>query len=246
MVKGVILAGGKGSRIQSIRKGNKALVSVNTKLKLVDLQLLFLAEAGASVVDIIVSPETEEEVSNYVAGYPHVRVVIQSRPDGMLDAIGRAFSHSGDENIFMCCDLVMPYPFPPSILKNIVTQSPAVVVSEVEDVFGYGTYNDEHKTFDDTAWYHSEGVAIMGIYSFPSATFEKIMSMEYDGEITSLIGALNRLSKDLTVLRYNGIWTDAGTPEGLLKAQRIVSGYSNVNSQSSIPYKFRWRRNGYA
>lgn len=93
MYNGVILAGGRGSRLEPLTaQRSKALISIGQRPHLIH-QLQLLREAGCRRTVVVASPDTHRQVRDVVerAGVPSVVVVVQDEPRGPVDAVRVAF-----------------------------------------------------------------------------------------------------------------------------------------------------------
>lgn len=112
MTQGIILAGGQGSRLGPITaQRSKALVTIGQRPHLVH-QLLLLRDAGVTETIVVVSPDTERQVTDVVrrAGFDRdeVQFVVQWRPRGPVHALAvglsalQTLTHASDDNgVFM-------------------------------------------------------------------------------------------------------------------------------------------------
>lgn len=99
MSNGIILAGGKGSRLGPLSAQiSKALVSIGQRPHLFH-QIELLRHSGCKQIIVVASPSTWRQISDMLdrAGHHKVYVCVQETPRGPVDALNVAASYIVDE-----------------------------------------------------------------------------------------------------------------------------------------------------
>lgn len=94
MTNGIILAGGKGSRLGPLSAQlSKALVSIGQRPHVFH-QIELLRAAGCDWITIVVSPGSQQQITDVIqrAGVQRVNVIVQEEPWGPVDALGIALT----------------------------------------------------------------------------------------------------------------------------------------------------------
>ena len=240
-MKGIILAGGSGTRLYPITRGvSKQLVPIYDK-PMVYYPLSVLMLAGIKDVLIITTPEDQTSFQRLLGDGSEIGMtfsyVIQPSPDGLAQAfiLGEDFIGYDDvclvlgDNIYHGHDLT-------SLLAI------AVANAQLEDkatVFGYHVTDPERygvAEFDDRGNVISieekpsvpkSNYAVTGLYFYPNDVIQKAKAItpSHRGEleITSVNQAYlaeQRLKVELMGRGY--AWLDTGTHESLLEAAQFI------------------------
>ena len=240
-MKGIILAGGSGTRLYPITRGvSKQLVPIYDK-PMVYYPLSVLMLAGIKDVLIITTPEDQASFQRLLGDGSEIGMtfnyVIQPSPDGLAQAfiLGEDFIGYDDvclvlgDNIYHGHDLT-------SLLAI------AVANAQLEDkatVFGYHVTDPERygvAEFDDRGNVISieekpsvpkSNYAVTGLYFYPNDVIQKAKAItpSHRGEleITSVNQAYlaeQRLKVELMGRGY--AWLDTGTHESLLEAAQFI------------------------
>jgi glucose-1-phosphate thymidylyltransferase len=245
-MKGIILAGGSGSRLQPLTKAmNKHLLPVG-RYPMIYHAIFKLKEANISDILIVTGREHLGSIVSLLGSGIELGVDltyrVQDSPGGIAQALGLAegFAH-GDlmtvilgDNIFW--GSIKPYVaefekqgFGAKLLLKEVTDPERFGVAQIK---GKQIVSIEEKPLRPKSSY-----AVTGIYMYDSHVFEIIKTLTPSGrgelEITDVNNAYisrNELSYDL----LQGWWTDSGTHESLLRANELaVHLMYDKNSQSN-------------
>jgi glucose-1-phosphate thymidylyltransferase len=240
-MKGIILAGGSGSRLYPITRGvSKQLVPVYDK-PMVYYPLSVLMLAGIKDILIITTPEDQASFQRLLGDGSEIGMsfsyTIQPSPDGLAQAfiLGADFI-GGDgvclilgDNIYHGHDLS-------SLLAKAVTNAQT---DKKATVFGYHVTDPERygvAEFDDQGNIISieekplvpkSNYAVTGLYFYPNDVIQKAKDIIPSGrgelEITSVNQAYlaeRRLKVELMGRGY--AWLDTGTHESLLEAAQFI------------------------
>jgi glucose-1-phosphate thymidylyltransferase len=240
-MKGIILAGGSGTRLYPITRGvSKQLVPIYDK-PMVYYPLSVLMLAGIKEVLIITTPEDQSSFQRLLGDGSELGMsfnyVVQPSPDGLAQAfiLGEDFIGSDDvclvlgDNIYHGNDLT-------ELLAIAVTNAQA---ENKATVFGYRVADPERygvAEFDDTGNVISieekpsqpkSNYAVTGLYFYPNDVIQKAKeitpSHRGELEITSVNQAyLAEQRLKVTLMGRGYAWLDTGTHESLLEAAQFI------------------------
>ena len=237
-MKGIILAGGSGSRLYPITLGvSKQLLPVYDK-PMIYYPLSTLMLAGINDVLIITTPEDNEAFKRLLGNGEQfgieISYEIQPKPEGLAQAflIGEEFI--GDQSV---CLVLGDNIFFGQGLSEILHESSTV--SSGATVFGYKvkdperfgvvTFNDRKEVVDiiEKPQHPTSNYAVTGLYFYDNSVVEKakslIPSSRGELEITDLNQLyLNEGSLKVQLLGRGFAWLDTGTNESLLEASSFV------------------------
>jgi glucose-1-phosphate thymidylyltransferase len=248
-MKGIILAGGSGTRLYPITKGvSKQLVPIYDK-PMIYYPLSILMLAGITEVLIISTPTDlprfEELLGNGRDIGMKFSYVVQPSPDGLAQAfiLGENFIGSDDvclvlgDNIFYGSGLI-------ELLAKSVNNA---IENNEATVFGYYV-NDPKRygvaEFDSNARVISieekpenpkSNYAVVGLYFYPNDVIKKAkkvkLSHRGELEITTLNqDYLNDKRLKVELMGRGYAWLDTGTHESLLEASQFIQTIENRQS----------------
>ncbi|MDA7723349.1 glucose-1-phosphate thymidylyltransferase RfbA [Pseudomonadales bacterium] len=240
-MKGIILAGGSGTRLYPITRGvSKQLVPIYDK-PMVYYPLSVLMLAGITDVLIITSPEDQSSFRRLLGDGSEIGMtfsyVIQPSPDGLAQAfiLGENFIGNDDvclvlgDNIFHGHDLTSLLA---AAIANIQTENKATVFGyHVTDPERYGVAEFDAQgrviSIEEKPVVPKSNYAVTGLYFYPNDVVQKAkaISPSHRGEleITSVNQAYlseQRLKVELMGRGY--AWLDTGTHESLLEAAQFI------------------------
>uniref|UniRef100_UPI0040475975 glucose-1-phosphate thymidylyltransferase RfbA n=1 Tax=Aliarcobacter sp. TaxID=2321116 RepID=UPI0040475975 len=247
-MKGIILAGGSGTRLYPITKGvSKQLVPIYDK-PMIYYPLSVLMLAGIKEVLIITTPQDQQSFVNLLGDGSDLGMrfeyVVQPSPDGLAQAfiLGEEFL-DGDDACLVLGDNI----FYGHGLTKLLAQSVANVKENNATVFGYYVSDPERygvAEFDDEGTVVSieekpkepkSNYAVVGLYFYPADVVQKAKEVKpsHRGELE--ITTLNemylhesRLKVELMGRGY--AWLDTGTHESLLEASQFIQTIENRQS----------------
>ena len=240
-MKGIILAGGSGTRLYPITRGvSKQLVPIYDK-PMVYYPLSVLMLAGITDVLIITSPEDQSSFRRLLGDGSEIGMtfsyVIQPSPDGLAQAfiLGEKFLGNDDvclvlgDNIFHGHDLTSLLA---TAIANIQTENKATVFGyHVTDPERYGVAEFDGQgrviSIEEKPVVPKSNYAVTGLYFYPNDVVQKAKAINpsHRGEleITSVNQAYlseQRLKVELMGRGY--AWLDTGTHESLLEAAQFI------------------------
>jgi len=247
-MKGVILAGGTGSRLRPItHTGPKQLVPIANK-PVLEYAVDDLVEAGIDEIGIILGNKGRDEIQEYLGNGDDwdvdITYIVQGEPLGLAHAVGCAKDFVGDDSFVVylgdnlmregITDLVEDF--------NSKEYAAGIGLQKVDEPSRYGIVdvNDEGDVIqliekpDDPP----NNLALIGIYVFTSAIFDQIESLEKswrgEYEITEAIQGLLDDGKRIQSHVVRGWWKDTGKPEDVLHANRLVLDDLKTNLDGTI------------
>ena len=248
-MKGIILAGGSGTRLYPITKGvSKQLVPIYDK-PMIYYPLSVLMLAGITEVLIISTPHDLPRFEELLGDGTDIGMKfsykIQPSPDGLAQAFILGEEFIGDDDV---CLVLGDNIFYGGGLGKLLAQS---VKNAQEDnnatVFGYYVKDPERygvAEFDENGNVTSieekpevpkSNYAVVGLYFYPNDVVQKAKLVKPSDrgelEITTLnqdyLGE-NRLKVELMGRGY--AWLDTGTHESLLEASQFIQTIENRQS----------------
>lgn len=240
-MKGIILAGGSGTRLYPITKAtSKQLLAVYDK-PMIYYPLSVLMLAGIKNILIISTPHDIKNYKKLLGSGKElgmlIEFAIQEKPEGLAQAfiIGEKFIGNDDvclvlgDNIFYGNEFVKTLT---NIVKNVKEKSEATVFGYyVNDPNRYGivTFDNNNKatSIDEKPENPTSNYAVLGLYFYPNSVVKiakKIKpSKRGELEITSVNQEyLNENKLNVEVLGRGFVWFDTGTHDSLLEASNFI------------------------
>ena len=247
-MKGIILAGGSGTRLYPITKGvSKQLVPIYDK-PMIYYPLSVLMLAGITEVLIITTPQDQLSFINLLGDGSDLgmcfKYVVQPSPDGLAQAfiLGEEFL-DGDDVCLVLGDNI----FYGHGLTKLLVQSVTNVEENNATVFGYyvsdperygvAEFNDNGDviSIEEKPKVPKSNYAVVGLYFYPNDVVKKAKEVKPSDrgelEITTLNEMYlreNRLKVELMGRGY--AWLDTGTHESLLEASQFIQTIENRQS----------------
>lgn len=237
-MKGIVLAGGKGSRLYPMTKAiSKQLLPIYDKpLVYYPISVLLLAEIKNIL--IISSPEAIDSYRNLLGDGHKLGVnfeyIVQSEPRGLADAFILGEKFIGDDSV--CLVLGDNVFYGPDLTKTLLHAKDSL---DGATIFGYPVNNprefgvvefDENNkviSIEEKPEHPKSNYAVPGLYFYDNRVIEIAKNVKPSKrgeiEITSVNNAYLEAGKLNVALMKRGMaWLDTGTPSGMLKASEFV------------------------
>lgn len=246
-MKGVVLAGGLGSRLYPLtRVTNKHLLPVHN-LPMIYYPIQTLVNAGMTDILIVTGGQNAGDFLRLLGngrefGLKHINYTYQEGEGGIADAL-RLAEHfaDGDRICVILGDNIIEMNILEARNKFEAQEHGAhILLKEVPDPerFGVPVFDgDRIIRIEEKPKVPRSPYAVVGIYFYDATVFERIArlrpSARGEFEITDVNNSyLEENSLTYTILE--GWWTDAGTFESLRKASNLVAeGGANKVPQGS-------------
>ena len=237
-MKGIVLAGGTGSRLWPITKvTSKQLIPIYDKPMIYyPLSVLFLA--GIREILIICTPSDLEDFKSLLGDGSlygvNFQYITQESPDGLAQAylLGEDFL-DGDSSLMVLGDNIFHGNTLGHDLKSLLPSMGAHIFTYVVDDpsrYGILAVDQERRPthIEEKPVKPKSDLAVTGLYFFDNRApqFAKNISPSARGEleITSLIEQyLLKGELTYTNLGRGNAWLDTGTPESLLEASTYIA-----------------------
>lgn len=233
-MKGIILAGGTGSRMLPLTKvTNKHLLPVG-KYPMIYYPIAKMKQAGIKEIMIITGREHMGAVVNLLGSGQdfgmELTYRIQDRPGGIAEALGLCKNFVGEDR---CVVILADNIFHDSIsdfVQKFETQDKGarIIVQKVSDPkrFGVAEFDgDRIIGIEEKPNMPKSDFCVTGIYMYDNSVFEAINTLKPSGRGELEITDVNNWYIRNSVLHYDVFenwWTDAGTFESLSTASELA------------------------
>jgi len=232
-IKGIILAGGTGTRLHPLTKTtNKHLLPIYNK-QMIFYPLETLKKSGIKDITIVSGPGHAGQFLELLAsGYDmglNISYTIQEKPLGIAHGIWVALRELGKEDIVVILG--------DNIFEDTITQDikdfkggAKIFLKKVNDPERFGIVEFENNKITKIIEKPSipkSNLAVTGLYIYDKHAYDFIetipLSKKGEVEVTDLNNIY--IKKGLMNHReLNGYWLDAGTLEGMFKASEFIRG----------------------
>ncbi len=235
-MKGVILAGGLGTRLYPLTKvTNKHLLPIYNK-PMIYYPLQTLINAGIDDILIVTGGNNAGDFLRLLGngkefGLKHINYTYQEGEGGIAEALNlAAFFAAGEKICVVLGDNI--------IEKNIRGAAEAfrkqkegakILLKEVPDPHRFGVpelQGDRILRIEEKPKRPKSRYAVIGIYFYDPTVFEIIKTLKPSDRGELEITDVNNRYIERGVMTYDileGWWTDAGTFESLLRANRLAA-----------------------
>jgi len=234
-MKGIILAGGKATRLRPLTKmTSKQLLPVYNK-PMIYYPLYTLLNAGIKDILIIIAPEYAGHFLNLLGSGKEFgegvkfSYEVQDSPRGLADAFIVGENFIGDDSVTMILgDNIFEHDFTDDI--KTFEKGGRIFAIEVPDPkrFGVVEFDENNKvlSIEEKPENPKSNFAIPGLYIFDNRVIQFAKEVEPSErgeiEITDLHNKYLSLG-ELDVRQVKGKWFDAGTFDSLLEASNFIA-----------------------
>ena len=235
-MKGIILAGGKGTRLFPLTKiTNKHLLPIFDR-PMIYYPIQALVDAGVRDILIVTGGNYAGDFLQLLGtgrqlGIDNLSYTYQEGEGGIADALRLAEHFSDGEKVCVILgDNIIEGTIRDAV--NDFEKQPSgarILLKEVHDPERFGVaeiLNGHVVNIVEKPQSPKSAYAVTGVYLYDNSVFDKIKTLEPSSrgelEITDVNNAYIR-ERSLTYSFLEGWWTDAGTFDSLLRAANLVS-----------------------
>tara|TARA_B100000287_G_C20463922_1_gene714475 strand:- start:121 stop:834 length:714 start_codon:yes stop_codon:yes gene_type:complete len=228
-IKGVILAGGNGSRLYPMTKiFNKSLLPVYDR-PMIMYPLETLKQLGCKEIMIVSGREHSGQIMSQLGSGTEFDVAltyrVQEKPGGIAQALGICKQFCNGDNLAVCLgDNIFQDDF-----TDVEFDSGAhIFLKPVSDPerFGVAEVNfNEVISIEEKPKKPKSDLCVTGLYLYDKKVWEIIDNLKPSDrgelEITDVNNAYVSMN-NMGYTKLDGFWSDAGTPESLAHATQLV------------------------
>jgi len=234
-MKGVVLAGGRGTRLRPMtRIVNKHVLPIYDK-PMMYYPVQTLVSAGIDEILVISNAEHIGKYIELLEGEDFdadFQYLVQSEPNGIAHAVSLAEGFVDDQFAVVLGDNIILEDVSESISLN--DESAKILLKQVDEPTAYGVAqvrNGRVESLKEKPESPQSDLAVIGLYIYDNSVFDIIRDLEPSDRGEYEITDVNQRYVEREELAYEEIddkWFDAGTPEGLFKASRKSQGATIV------------------
>jgi glucose-1-phosphate thymidylyltransferase len=252
-MKGVVLAGGTGSRLNPLtRVTNKHLLPIFDK-PMIYYPIQTLVNAGVREILLVTGGKSAGEFLRLLGngrdfGLKHLNYTYQEGEGGIAEALGLAeYFADGEPVCVILGDNIIENNICLAVENfNKQREGAKILLKEVLDArrFGVAEIDGNRVTrIEEKPDLPKSNYAVVGVYFYDQTVFGKIRRLTPSGRGELEITDVNNFYIAEGTLTYeilDGWWTDAGTFESLLRANNLVAEtgankMSHLNEQPASP-----------
>lgn len=239
MLKGVILAGGLGTRLHPLTKvTSKHLLPVGNE-PMIFHSVKQLTTAGVTDILIVTNPQYVGDFANALGSGKdfgcEFTYRVQEEAKGIAHALALAEGFAaGNKIVVLLGDNIFEASIHQAVSDFRAQQTGArVMLKQVDDPERYGVATLDEKrivAIEEKPMHPKSDYAVVGVYFYDAAVFDIIRAIEPSTRGEYEITAVNNAYIRRAELEYSfvqGKWVDAGTFDSLTEAHQILLNSSN-------------------
>ena len=236
-MKGVILAGGLGTRLNPMTKiTNKHLLPIYKK-PMIYYPIQMLADAGIDEIIIVTGGDSAGDFLRLIGngsefGLKYVHYTYQQGEGGIAEALGLAEPFiDGEKVVVVLGDNLFEHGIAEGVkdFAGLPNDEAMVFLTEVDHPWEYGiaeVKDDKIRKIIEKPTDPPSNLAVVGVYMYPADVFEFIKTLTPSSRGELEITDVNNMYLERGKLNHRtleGWWMDAGeNPEALLKANVLI------------------------
>ena len=238
-MKGIILAGGRATRLRPL-----TLVTSKQLLPVYDKPMIYyplqtLIDAGIKDILIIIAPDYSGQFLNLLGDGSefgvHFNYIVQKEPRGLPEAfvLGEKFIDGDNVTMILGDNIFLGQNFSKDIKE--FKKGGMIFAKEVEDPQRYGVVEfgpDKNVlSIEEKPVNPKSNYAIVGLYTFDSRVCQAARDLKPSARGEYEIVDLHKYYQNLGELKVNtftGTWEDAGTFESLLRVSNEAAEISKL------------------